>query len=93
MKQQCPLENPTSLKLMDRFRSRFAKHFGSALANIDRGAFVRSDEFIQLYEFVGVKAPEYGVTATHGPSGSVNSSESSQPSHKQCVVEMPDPAY
>ncbi|EGO04008.1 hypothetical protein SERLA73DRAFT_102367 [Serpula lacrymans var. lacrymans S7.3] len=59
LQEQCPLENSAIAKLFERFKIRFMKQFSGRLGKIHRQEYICTDDFVQLYEYIGVGIPKY----------------------------------
>ena len=55
--QQCPLDDPFSEKSFNKFVSRLAKQYALQLDEFDERECFESEEFRELYEFMGVSMP------------------------------------
>ncbi|KII87912.1 hypothetical protein PLICRDRAFT_112070 [Plicaturopsis crispa FD-325 SS-3] len=59
LQEQCPLENPTSGKPLERFQARFNKQFGRDLRQCgDMGRYTDDEDIRSLYQYIGVDPPE-----------------------------------
>ncbi len=55
--QQCPLNNATMERSVNKFRGTLAKLFVEELENMDLNAML-DDDIRELYEFIGVDVPD-----------------------------------
>ncbi len=55
--QQCPLNNATMERSVNKFRGTLAKLFAEELENMDLNAML-DDDIRELYEFIGVDVPD-----------------------------------
>ncbi|KAF8069093.1 nuclear condensing complex subunit [Lyophyllum atratum] len=56
-KEQCPFNDDSVDKIFDKFNSRFTKIFAKEIQRIDGGRYL-DEEFLEVYQFIGVDPPE-----------------------------------
>lgn len=58
IQEQRPFDNVALDKLLDKTKTLFEKQFSKRLESLEEGRFSGRPDFVQLYEHIGVDAPE-----------------------------------
>ncbi|KAH0581314.1 hypothetical protein H2248_012409 [Termitomyces sp. 'cryptogamus'] len=87
--EQSPFSDDSVRKIFDRFYSKFAQMFEKEIQHINPGKYL-DEEFLELYNFIGVDPPEENSGCEETPSvSSTSRSQSLVPSDVENSTEVP----